>query len=37
MRSLRAFVAIMMACSISYAAQWPKYQERSIPRTPRAG
>jgi len=32
MRSVPAFVAITMACSIAYPAQWPKYQERGVPR-----
>ena len=32
MKRLSAFVSIILACCVSYAAQWPKYQERGVPR-----
>ena len=32
MRRVPAFVAILLACSISHSAQWPKYQEPGVPR-----
>lgn len=32
MKGATSFVAIMMACSISLSAQWPKYQESGAPR-----
>jgi hypothetical protein len=32
MKGAAASIAIMMACSISYSAQWPKYPEPGVPR-----
>lgn len=32
MRRVLAFVSVLLACSISYSAQWPKYEERGVPR-----
>ena len=32
MKGVPVLVAIMLACSISLSAQWPKYEERGVPR-----
>src|SRR4029434_6631723 len=31
-RAIPAVIAAVVACSVPIAAQWPKYQERSVPR-----
>src|SRR5687767_11603837 len=37
MKWVPGFVAILMAYSISHSAQWPKYQERGVPRDAKGG